>query len=107
MVDITAGDCVLLYSFPRYSEINYSILELAKEHGAKVIVITDKITSPLAAYADYLLTASINGLGFTNSYVVPMCLSEAILLLVSKHGGKNKNKRATKIDEYLNKHALY
>ncbi|NLU43715.1 MAG: MurR/RpiR family transcriptional regulator [Acholeplasmataceae bacterium] len=107
MVDITAGDCVLLYSFPRYSEINYSILELAKEHGAKVIVVTDKVTSPLAVYADYLLTASINGLGFTNSYVVPMCLSEAILLLVSKHGSKNKNNRATKIDEYLDKHSLY
>ena len=107
MMDITTGDCILLYSFPRYSEINFSILEIAKERGAKIIVVTDKITSPLAAYADHLLTASISGVGFTNSYVAPMCLSEAILLLISKQGRKNKVKRAALLDEYLNKYAMY
>ncbi len=107
MVDITEGDCVLLYGFPRYSEINYSILELAKERKTKIIVVTDKITSPLAPYADFLLTASISGVGFTNSYVVPMCLSEAILLLVSKHGGKNIGKRAAALDACLEKYSMY
>ncbi len=37
----------------------------------------------------------------------PIAGIKAILLLVSKHGSKNKNNRATKIDEYLDKHALY
>lgn len=107
IIDIQKGDCVLLYSFPRHSEINFTIAEVAKKNGAKVVVVTDRITSPLAAEADYLLTASIEGLGFTNSYVVPMCLSEAILLLVSKRANPKRGQRAALLDEYITRNRMY
>ena len=87
LLDITDRDCLFLYSFPRYSEIARPLLEIARESGAKVILMTDRRTSPLANKADVVLTAQVDGLGFTNSYVAPLSLSEVILLSVSGRRG--------------------
>lgn len=107
IVDIGREDCLLLYSFPMYSEVNQSLLELAKDRGAASILITDQVTSPLAAKADIVLPASISGLGFTNSYIAPMCLSEIILFTVSRQVDISKDGRAEQIDTYLDRHHLY
>ena len=37
--------------------------------------MTDRRTSPLANKADVVVTAQVDGLGFTNSYVAPLSLS--------------------------------
>jgi len=107
IVDITPNDCILLYTFPRYSKINFVIMEMAKSKGAKVILITDRITTPLAAKADFVLRASVEGAGITVSYVVPMCLSEAILLLISKNMKKVDKKRLEFLDKFISEHELY
>ena len=60
-----------------------ALMEIARESGAKVILMTDRRTSPLANKADVVVTAQVDGLGFTNSYVAPLSLSEVILLSVS------------------------
>lgn len=38
--------------------------------------MTDRRTCPLANKADVVIVAYIDGLGFTNSYVAPLSLSE-------------------------------
>ena len=47
MIGSNEEDCLVMFSFPRYSEINYSILELAKKRGSKIILITDRVPSLL------------------------------------------------------------
>lgn len=106
LVDISAEDCIIMFSFPRYSELNFSILELAKKRGAKIIIITDRITSPLAAYADYLVTVNISGVGFTNSYVVPLCFAEALAILVGQKAGNN-SARLEDLDNYISQNKMY
>lgn len=44
LLDITERDCLFLYSFPRYSEIARPLMEIARESGAKVILMTDRRT---------------------------------------------------------------
>lgn len=107
IVDIGPKDCILLYSFPRYTELNKSLIEIAKRCGAKVIVITDRITSPLASDADLLITASVEGLGVTNSYVVPIFISEIILLAISSKIDISNDHRTELMDEYLDRHKMY
>lgn len=107
LVDITKNDCVIMYSFPRYSKLNFVIMDIVKERGAKIILITDRLTSPLAAKADYVLTASVEGVGITVSYMMPMCLSEIILLLISKMLDEEDQKRIKFLDEIVSKQEMY
>ena len=107
LIDATNEDCLLMYSFPMYSEVNTSLLEIAQQRGTKSILVTDQVTSPLASKADIVLPASIAGLGFTNSYIAPMCLSEILLFTVSGETDIQKSRRAQQIDYYLDRHKLY
>ena len=107
LLDITDQDCLFLYSFPRYSEIARPLLEIARESGAKVILMTDRRTSPLANKADVVLTAQVDGLGFTNSYVAPLSLSEVILLSVSGRRDVTDSKRFNRIDSVMEREKLY
>ncbi|MBS6532131.1 MAG: MurR/RpiR family transcriptional regulator [Oscillospiraceae bacterium] len=107
LLDITDRDCLFLYSFPRYSEIARPLLEIARESGAKVILMTDRRTSPLANKADVVLTAQVDGLGFTNSYVAPLSLSEVILLSVSGRKDMTDSKRFNRIDSVMEREKLY
>lgn len=107
LLDITDQDCLFLYSFPRYSEIARPLLEIARESGAKVILMTDRRTSPLANKADVVLTAQVDGLGFTNSYVAPLSLSEVILLSVSGRKDVTDSKRFNRIDSVMEREKLY
>ncbi len=107
LLDITERDCLFLYSFPRYSEIARPLLEIARESGAKVILMTDRRTSPLANRADVVVTAQVDGLGFTNSYVAPLSLSEVILLSVSGRKDVTDSKRFNRIDSMMEREKLY
>lgn len=107
IIDIEKNDCVLLYSFPRYTELGKTLLEIARRRGAKTIVVTDRVTSPLVAYADIVFTASVEGIGFTNSYLAPMCISEILLMAISGNVKLDNDKRFLLLDEYVNKYNLY
>ena len=107
MVDISRDDCLMLFSFPRYSEISFTILELAKKRGAKIIVFTDRLTSPLAPYADYLVTVNVNGVSFTNSYVVPLCYAEALAVIISKKLENSTEERLNLLEDHIYKANLY
>ena len=107
MVDISRDDCLMLFSFPRYSEISFTILELAKKRGAKIIVFTDRLTSPLAPYADYLVTVNVNGVSFTNSYFVPLCYAEALAVIISKKLENSTEERLNLLEDHIYKANLY
>ena len=105
--DITAEDCIILYSFPRYSEINFSLLKIAHQAGAKVILFTDRYTSPLANMSDIVLVVQVGGLGFTNSYVAPLSISEIILLALSSRNDPRCSERIAQIDRLISECRLY
>lgn len=107
IVDINENDCLMLFSFPRYSEISHIILDLAKKRGAKIILFTDRVTSPLAPYADYLVTVNVTGVSFTNSYVVPLCYAEALAVIISKKLENCTDERLNLLEEYIYKANLY
>lgn len=54
-------------------------------------------------YADYLLTVKIDGVGFTNSYVVPLCVAESLAILIGQKIGTDSKQRLADLDFILAK----
>lgn len=103
MVDISKDDCLFLIAHPKYSKTYNLILDMAKEKGAKIIVCTDKKTSPVVENADVVLLTNIKGISYFNSVISTQFLLEYLLTLLSINIDKTTKERLAKINEYLNK----
>ena len=106
MCNISQTDCLILFSFPRYSLQDKVTAEMAHDAGASIIVITDKPSSELAQYATVLLTVPVDSNTFFNSMIAPQFVSEALLETIS-HKAKGIEKRLDTIDKYLSKLGNY
>jgi DNA-binding MurR/RpiR family transcriptional regulator len=106
MSNINEKDCFLIFSFPRYSSLDELSCKMAKDSGAKIIVITDKPSATLAKYATTLITVPVDSNAFFNSIVAVQFVSEAILDTIS-HKVTGIDKRLEKIDKYLEKLGTY
>lgn len=107
LCDITENDCIIAASFPRYSEMDLLAAEMAYEAGAKVILMTDKASSPLARYATQLLTVSVDSNTFFNSYVAVMFTMELLCSFISRKMGYSTEAKLELIDKYLSKLGLF
>ena len=106
MCNISQTDCLILFSFPRYSLQDKVTAQMAHDAGASIIVITDKPSSELAQYATILLTVPVDSNTFFNSMIAPQFVSEALLETIS-HKAKGIEKRLNTIDKYLGKLGNY
>lgn len=100
LADISAEDCLFVCSFPRYNHMAVETSDLARRAGAKVIALTDKVTSPIAQGADICLLADADFLGFCNTYVAPLFLCDLLLLLLSEKINMVMSPKADLIEEY-------
>ncbi len=80
-------DVVIGISFPRYSHRTVKAMEYARKQGANVVAITDSNASPLAANAQYTLTAKSDMASFVDSLVAPLSLVNALIVAL----GRTKN----------------
>ncbi len=106
MCNISKEDCLVTFSFPRYSSVDEITAQMAYDAGAKVIVITDKPSALLASYATALFTVSVDSTSFFNSMVGPQFIAEALLETIS-HKVRGIDKRLRRIDKYLGKLGNY
>jgi DNA-binding MurR/RpiR family transcriptional regulator len=107
MCDISSEDCVILFSFPRYSEMDRQALELAEDAGASIIVITDRPSAPLAAFATVLLTVDVDTNTFFNSYVGVQLVMEILMAGLSRQVGDATAEKLQRIDRYIGKLGVY
>lgn len=103
---ITKDDCVIAFSFPRYSNTDDLALQMAVDAGATIIVITDKPSASLAKYATTLFTVRCDSNTFFNSSIGAQFVSEAILDTISR-SVKGVEKRLNYIDLYMGKTGDY
>ncbi|WP_317853873.1 MurR/RpiR family transcriptional regulator [Chakrabartyella piscis] len=107
LCDITDNDCIIAVSFPRYSEMDLLAAQMAYDAGAKIILITDKASSPLAQYATQLLTVSVDSNTFFNSYVGVLFTMELLCSFISKEMGYSTEAKLQLIDKYISKVGLF
>ena len=89
--DISDGDVVVAVSFAPYTRMTVDVAAVAKERGADLIALTDKLESPLARIATQIITVPTDIAGAT--YVTAPVLAVAELLaalVVAKSGAKGR-----------------
>ncbi|MEK4200202.1 MULTISPECIES: MurR/RpiR family transcriptional regulator [Cytobacillus] len=92
-------DVVIGISFARYSMNTIEQVQYAKENGAKVIAITDHLTSPLVPYADVVLTASSKLPTFIDSFTAPLSLINALIVYLGKERTEVVEERLEKLED--------
>ena len=107
MCDIGPEDCVILFSFPRYSEMDRQALQMAEDAGAGIIVITDRPSAPLAQFATVLLTVDVDTNTFFNSYVGVQLVMEILCAGLSRKMGGANAEKLRMIDRYIGKLGVY
>ena len=88
IIRIKEGDVFIGISYPRYSSRTVKAMKFAKSTGAKVIGITDVMTSPFVNVSDILLFAKSDMVSFLDSLVAPLSLINALIVSV---GSKSKD----------------
>lgn len=106
LLDLTDKDCVVLFSFHRYSRMALEVASLAHSVRAKLIVITDRITAPVAANASAVLAIDTEGVSFFNSQVGTMFAVELLLATVESLGSTPKH-RLELLEKHLASTQLY
>lgn len=94
--DIDDGDCAVIFSMSRYYKSDLCLAQMAKQHGAKLCVVTDSVLSPLADLADVLLLAETSDMSFFHSAAALNMIYE---YLVTKTAQKCSEVYHQKVDE--------
>lgn len=107
LINLGKDDVVFAISFPRYSSGTVRAAEYAKKIGAGVIVLTDRSSSPLAQFADVLLTAKSEMASFVDSLVAPMSIINAIIAYIGKKRPEETSARFRHLEEVWNEYRVY
>ncbi|MGL6201055.1 MAG: MurR/RpiR family transcriptional regulator [Lachnospiraceae bacterium] len=103
---ITKDDCVIFFSFPRYSSLDKLAAEMASKAGARIVVVTDKPSALLAQFATALLTAPVDSNAFFNCMTGAQFATELLCDTIS-HKVKGVEKRLQNIDRYIGELGIY
>ncbi len=77
---ISSDDVIIGISFPRYSNAAIKAMTFARRRGAKVIALTDSMTSPLVEMSDYVLIAKSDMASVVDSLVAPLSMINALIV---------------------------
>lgn len=81
-------DCLLVVSFPPYTQLTIDAVEYAAEAGAKIIAVTDSIISPAANAAAHTIITKNESPSFYHSFTGALTVTQALItMLVTKAGG--------------------
>lgn len=82
LLDMKAGDVLVVFDIRRYENSVLQLVELAVEQGAEVILVTDRWVSPAAVHARHALVAHIEAPSAWDSTVSITVLLETLLASV-------------------------
>ena len=80
---------------------------MAAKAKATIIVLTDTPTAPLARYADYLFTNSVDSLAFFNSQIPALFTAELLCTYICKKIGNKNEEKLRLIDRFTSALELY
>ena len=101
-------DIVIALAFPRYTKNIIETVKTSKKQGATVIAITDTADSPVAAYSDILIEATINSNLKIDSFTAVLSLLTSIMRFVSVKDHEKVNKNLNRVEKlYQEKNVFY
>jgi len=101
LVFFSDEDLVFSISFGRYAKQTVELLKyIQQQKKARIVVLTDSLVSPVAQYADYILTAHYESRFFLGSFIGPLSIINALVAAVSMKD-EEKSLRALKRQEQV------
>ncbi len=106
-LNISQGDVMLAISFPRYSSRAVTAVKYARDKGADVIALTDSKSSPIAPYANQLLTAQSDMASYVDSLVAPLSIINAMLVQITKLKQEEVKERFDRLERIWEEYEVY
>ncbi|MDL2209678.1 MurR/RpiR family transcriptional regulator [Desulfovibrio sp. OttesenSCG-928-O18] len=100
LLDIGEDDVVVIFCLPRYGKADLAVRNMAKDRGAKIVVITDKAVCDVAKGADALLLLEIEGISYFQSHISTIFVIEYLLALIAKQQGPDLKERIGLLSKY-------
>ena len=107
LFSIGDGDVLFVSSFPRYSKTAINVARYARDKKATVIALSDSSVSPLADFADILLTAQSDMASFADSLTAPLSIINALLASVAKEREEAITARFDKLERLWEEYDVY
>ena len=107
MYSVKEDDTVIAFSFPRYSSKIVNAVKFARNNNAKVVVFTDSEVSPLAEFANYLITAQSDMASFMDSLVAPLSIMNAIIVEITRRREKEITARFDTLEKIWDEYDVY
>jgi DNA-binding MurR/RpiR family transcriptional regulator len=87
IADIRRRDTVIAFDFRRYERDTLAIAQAARAAGARTLLVTDPWLSPVADFADAVLTAQVSGPAPFESLTAPLAVVETLIAAVADELG--------------------
>ncbi len=79
---LRAGDAMVAITFAPYSEETVTLAQDARDRGLPVVVLTDRVTSPVARFSDAILTVTEMDFGAFRSLSATIAMALALAVAV-------------------------
>ena len=97
---LTPADVTVCIAIEPCAADTIKLARRARESGARVVGITDRRTSPLAACADDILLISVHSPSFFPSHIGAAALVEMLVGMVAARGGQSVVERVERLDRF-------
>ena len=98
---------LIAISFPRYSNRTVRAAQYAHNSGADVVALTDSEQSPLAPFADQVLTARSDMASFVDSLAAPLSIINAMVVAVSMAHHDAVSERLHRLEKIWDEYNIY
>ena len=107
VVDISADDVVIAFSFPRYSTSTVKGVHYCRSIGATVIGLTDNELSPLGENSDYVLTCKSDMVSLVDSLVAPLSVVNALIVALASKRERELAKTFDSLERLWEEYHVY
>lgn len=107
VLDMEAGDTLLLFDVRRYEANLQRLAELAAARGVKLVLITDQWVSPVAEVADHVFNCWIEIPSAWDSNISTMMLLEALIAAVQEKNWPETKARYEGLDKLFEATRLF
>ena len=107
LMHINNEDVLIAISFPRYSTRIINASDFAVASGAKLIAITDSMSSPIAEKAYSALTAKSDMASFADSLVAPLSIINAIIAAIAQKKNIEISETLRKLETVWDEYNVY
>lgn len=99
LLSLSKEDVFLVYLFHRYTRQTLWLLEILKQQGVQVILVTSPPVDAVARFATVLLPCQVDGGGIKNTALAPICLADYLCNAVSMVNAEDTLQRMKRSEE--------